>query len=425
MAYKFSFDSRSIPPKSVVVREAKRILEELMMQNQKRMHSKGFISTAKSIMMNFVGKRFINKKTRREIELDQKQLDNYNKALKTAKNQNAGLKFSDLLEKLPKKIQIEFRKFNPDDDAFEALTSDKQKDLLYKFLETKIQSINDRIQQERIFSNRVDLLTALSGVRINKLTTKINAQIDNIETSEVYKRLVEEFDSAVSKLQTEKDKLKNLSKSLDDVKKEVQTKETRREIREITAKISDQNVRIRNMQSLADAAEARKRDFERSIAREKESAAKVQNKDFGSNIASTILDNYKIPKTDGTLIKKGTQDARAVEQTVQKYTSSNAAIYNSIANEFKGKDDEIFKYFDKLYKTAQDDLAKSIRDFIKARNYINLKLQEYAPSRSNASKEIKLILNNDLARLKKNEQELTNGFKKIDVKIDDITKIRK
>jgi hypothetical protein len=388
-----------LPPKSVLMRDAMRYIENLENQNLKRQSSKSYISATKEASSRYVGKTLTNSKSKREIELDTQKVNDINKAIKIFETQKSFISFEGIFNKLVPFIQVLFKKeYDIDGKEFNLMSEENKKIVLGNFLKNILGQYSKKFKNNSILKSGVGDLKKLEGVYFEKNKNKFSSldnDNSNIAASPVYKNIENEYNSALAKYTIEQKALNEQMTELLGLKKLANTKENRQKKADYEKKIEKTKVKLLNLKTILDSAEARKLAYEKSFADSQLKQARVENKNFGASSSYKVLDYYNFPiKSDSEeeiLIQQGTPEGKMVEQYVRDFLARFKAQLDRIAKSFEDKDNELYDTIFKMSRKLNSDFGVNLRSLDSVRRKLNEKLEEYADAGKEKQEVIELI----------------------------------
>jgi hypothetical protein len=365
----------------------------------KRQSSKSYISATKEASSRYVGKTLTNSKSKREIELDTQKVNDINKAIKIFETQKSFISFEGIFNKLVPFIQVLFKKeYDIDGKEFNLMSEENKKIVLGNFLKNILGQYSKKFKNNSILKSGVGDLKKLEGVYFEKNKNKFSSldnDNSNIAASPVYKNIENEYNSALAKYTIEQKALNEQMTELLGLKKLANTKENRQKKADYEKKIEKTKVKLLNLKTILDSAEARKLAYEKSFADSQLKQARVENKNFGASSSYKVLDYYNFPiKSDSEeeiLIQQGTPEGKMVEQYVRDFLARFKAQLDRIAKSFEDKDNELYDTIFKMSRKINSDLGVNLRSLDSVRRKLNEKLEEYADAGKEKQEVIELI----------------------------------
>ena len=428
-----SFKSQNLMSSPVSVQEheiEKQFTEEFRKNNNRLRYSSYFIPASEAVAGYFLGKRLTNEKTETEKELDAMKMKEYQKEIKNIEMREELVGFETMFESLNEGIKQEFeKKVINRNKKFGELSDTAKKIELKKFLNDSIAKFEEKVRRNKFFSVRTEKLEKLNGVLISKdeKLTHQNAKsfLDALsqQDAETYKHLMKEVKELSSRLETEKDKIKNIETQLDKIPDDSLSYEDSVKMQGLIDELDSHNKKLAVVQSLYDEAEKRKKEFETNFASVQiEKAAKSQQSKIVSfNTAASVLDKYSFPAVDafGEVyeIEKGTIEGKQVEKITSAFIMNfKNQIQNMKLSFAESKIPEITDYLARLEERSTDDFGTNIRDIKKTEKFFADLLKK-----ENIDKDLKVELEKYLQRLDKVETDLIKKLKAMNVEIGNVT----
>lgn len=418
-------------PKSVLMRNALKYVENSEKQYTKRLSSKGLISTSSSVASQFVGKTMTNAKTQREIELDKRRASDINRDLNIFSNQKNLLNFNQLIDKMSPQIIGTFKRNFENNKRFQEMSEEDKKNSLGGFLRNQLDLANSKVHNNNLLKSDADKLQKLNGIYIKKqdLNTSGTSRtvINNMRAtnSPVYQNLVKNYNSAHSKYKLEEANLSDLTKRLAELKAQPTSRANRNEIRKVSTAIDSSQIRLGNLKQLVDTAQARKVSYERSFADTQIREARVINRNRGVNVSGSVLDRYDFPmrRPGGgppMNVRPGTMDARMLNRIVFVFMMRYRAYLERMIRSFQETDKNLYKQLNDSFKKLSNDFGANIRSLKSTQRKLDEQMRSYKNKNDEASKKIKTQLKDHQTQLKTTEEDLIKQLKNMGIEINEI-----
>ncbi len=421
--YILNNDARRFPPKSVIMRDSDRFITNQIAQHTKRLGQRGYISATKENFSRFVGKNLSNKKSKRELELDEQKIESLNKAMKTFENQREFISFDGIFNKLAPFIQLNFRKkFDSDSLKFKAIDDEQKKVILQEYLKENLDRASNKIRGKSIFKNNVNDLKKLNGYYVeNNKNADSSAKKDTSINSPVYTKLCNEYNSLLNRYTLEQKNLDEKAKEFFRLKKDKTFGDNKKKLSDLEKNIADLRIKVSNLKLTLDSAQRRKVDFEKTYAEKEVKKAIVENKNFGINTSYKVLDFYNFPLRSRSgekevLVQSNSPEGKMIEQNIRKFLANYHAQLDRFSVDIQKYDDELNKYIFDVSRKITDDFGKNLRSLKNVQKKINSKL-ETIDKNDPTKDEFVRNLEVDLSKLNKLEKDLIEDLNKIGVDI--------
>lgn len=434
-------------PKSVLMRNALKFVENSERQYAKRLNSRGMISASSDASARFVGKTMTNAKTQREIELDQRRASDINRDLNTFRNQRDILSFDKLVEKLSPQLlgrfkagyEVQLKKKDKDGNVVVESQylrqfgndEEKKKDFLERFIKQQLDQANSKVHNNNLLKSDASKLTKLNGIYLNKrdlnTTGTSGTVINNMHAtnSAVYQNLVKNVASANSKYRIEEANLSELSKRLETLRSMPSTRENRSEIRKVMEAMAASRIKLGNLKQVASAAEARKTAYEKSFATTQIKEAKISNRNLGVNVSRSVFERYEFPmrRPGGgppVMVNPGSMEGKIIDRLIIRFMLRYRNYMERMIKSFKETDKSLYDELNNSYKKLKSEFGSNYRSLKSTQKKLENKLNTIKNKTDKESLDMKTRISDNLTKLKQTETELTGQLKNMGVEIGEV-----
>ena len=406
------------------------------MQNEvNRAKYNGFIPANGQTTSGYIGKTFTNATTRIEVEKAKNFADELTSTIKQFRLQQKTLSYDQLYGMLSPALRSGFGARKRTD--FMTWSDDRKKEELIRYLQRKQEQAIKKVNNNMFFSGDRHKLVNLNGTYVERssvTTTGVSPVIMNaIKTSgsAVYQTLVQNYNTAKSKVDLEEKNIERLSRSLRDIMSGPQNAATRREADKIRRALEASRIKLKTYNSMYADAESRKKAFEQSFAAREIQQAIAKNVGMAYNTTTASKDLFsryrfpvRLPNGSVEYVQDGSTKAKEVTMVIGDFLRKYRYQIQYMIRQ------AILPDLQEMRKDIGNDFG---------RNYANLKAvttrlksqikRTAAEVKSNAAesaaetRELNNKLHNNLTRIQTTERELIFRLRALGIDVNDISQI--
>lgn len=391
-------------------------------------YAHGFIPASNQTSSGYIGRQFTNAITKVEMDKDRNFANEISNTIKQFNIQKKSLSYDQLYAMLTPALRNGFTAHNKVD--FTSYSDDRKKDELMKYLQRRHTKAVNKVNNNMFFAGDKHKLINLNGTYVERSSvtkTGVSPVIMNaIKTSgsTVYQNLVQNFNSARTKVDLEEKNIERLSRSLKELMSGPQNAATRRQAQMIRQALESSRVKLKTYNSMYADAESKKKAFEQSFATREIKQAVAKNTGMAINTtaaARELFAKYRFPiKGDGVnvvYVKEGTPQAKEVTMIIgdflRKYKYQiQYMIKQAVAPELK-----------ELRKDLGNDFGRNYANLKTVTKSLKAQIKKNAQTASADNRELNTKLTNNLTKIQTTERELIYRLRALGIDVNDISQI--
>lgn len=408
--------------------QQRKIMEGLSQELSKcksRVTMGGKIPASSDINNMFVGKTYSGATTQAEVALHKQTADELSRLLKLIKEQRNHVSYASLTQRLAGVHYADFASKNPN---INGLSEEAKKNKLEQYFKNKLDKALKVVHNDGAQVADKHNLEKLSGRRVKRSEidhSKHSATMSDAmktQNNPVYQNLIREANSATEKHKLERGNLDDLMAMLRKLQAMPRTPKIINEISNVEKAIRTSQVKLKNLKTVMDSAQKRKRDYEQAFASTQIKEAKANTRVLAYNNSTSVLDRYHFEMKGGKTVEKGSVEAKEVQMLVNKYISSyKQTIQKMINSEQIKSNDKLKRYVDGMKNKFTSDFGRNMKYTRDVKEELTKYIEQIKASGDKADQALLTSLQDFVNMFNNSTDDLENAMKKLGI---DVSKIK-
>lgn len=412
-------------PIAVQQRKIMEGLSQELSKYKRRVTMGGKIPASSDINNMFVGKTYSGATTQAELALHKQTADELSRLLKLIKDQRNHVSYASLTQRLAGVYYADFARKNP---KINSLSEEAKKNKLEQYFKNQLDKALKVVHNDGAQLADKHNLEKLNGRRVKRSeidhskhsTTMSDAM--KTQSNPVYQNLVREANSATEKHKLERGNLDELVSMLRKLQSMPRTPKNINEISKVEKAIRTSQVKLKNLKTIMDSAQKRKRDYEQSFASTQIKEAKANTRVLAYNNSTSVLDRYHFEMKGGKAVEKGSVKAKEVQMLVNKYISSYKQTIQSMINSEQIKNNQKLKsYIDGMKSKFTADFGRNMKYTRDVKDELSKYIEEIKASGDRADQSLLSTLQMFVQKFNDSNSDLEKAMANLGI---DVSKIK-